>query len=446
MRSFALLLAGLLSLAACGESVPPPPNVVVVVIDTLRADDLPPYGGDLANAPFLAQLAAEGLVFENAWAASSWTAPATASIFTSRHPNEHGVVQGLLAKQPKGATKNELNRIPSELETLPEFMKSRGYATFAVTDNINIDAPMGFADGFDRFRYLEGFAESGARRLNEQLLEWKDEILGAEPFFLYLHYMDPHEPYERHDEWLPEGAPPVPEDRMTDRAAYRSEIRNVDENLRAIFDELQLGEETLVLVTADHGQEFLDHGRTGHKWTLYSELTHVPLIVRLGTDGPRGRSAANVGNIDLLPTLRQVLDAPPSDQDRGSSLMAYAESEDRGPRELYSMRTDMYGPRPRELRSIVLGRYKLIVNEDNGQQKLFDLEVDPGETKNLVIERPEVVRSLQAKLDAQRDRAARELLTESSDRRLDAAEIEQLKMLGYTGDDDEIAPSGPEDE
>lgn len=427
----------LLVLAACGaDPAPPRPDVIVVVIDTLRADELPPYGGARENAPFIAELAEQGLVFENAWSTSSWTAPATASIFTSQHPNEHGVNVGLMVRSPI-ADQLEVRRIPEAIETLPEFMRSRGYATFAVTDNINVDEPLGFSDGFDRFRYLKGFAESGARKLNEQVLAWRDEILSDErPYFLYLHYMDPHEPYRRHAEWMPEDAPPVPEDRLTDRAAYRSEIRHTDENIRAIFEALGVDDDTVVILTADHGQEFLDHGRTGHKWTLYSELTRVPLVARLGADGPRGRSKANVSNIDLLPTLRQVLDAPPSEADRGRSLLEAAAADRRGERELFAMRTDCYHPtRPRELRSIVKGPYKLILDEDSGKVQLYDLDADPAEQRDLSGARPAVVELLREALDAQADRARREGTRQAGDRDLSEEERRQLEALGYAGDD-----------
>lgn len=434
LRPFVALLVGL---AGCAAEPPPPrPDVIVVVIDTLRADELPPYGGAPENAPFLAELAAQGIVFENAWSTSSWTAPATASIFTSQHPNEHGVTVGLLIRSPI-ADQLEVSRIPEELETLPEFFKAHGYGTFAVTDNINVDEPLGFSDGFDRFRYLKGFAESGARKLNEQVLAWREEILTDErPYFLYLHYMDPHEPYKRHAEWMAEDAPPVPEDRLTDRDAYRSEIRHTDENIRAIFEALEVDEDTIVIVTADHGQEFHDHGRTGHKWTLYSELTRVPLIARLGPAGPTGVSRANVSNIDLLPTLRQVLDTPPAEGDRGVSLLAAAAMETRGERELFAMRTDCYHhSRPRELRSIVRGPYKLIVNEDSGAVELYDLDADPAESKDLAGDRPEVVRLLREALDEQDERARREGTRQAGGKELTEEERRQLEALGYAGDD-----------
>jgi len=434
----------LLPLAACSDADSKTlPNVIVVVIDTLRLDELPLYGGDPQNAPFISQLAEEGVVFENAWSTSSWTAPATASIFTSQHPNEHGVTAGIQLKSDikRRGMKVDLNRIPEELQTLPEFMKSEGYATFAVSDNINVDAAIGFAAGFDHFHYMKGFFQSGAVLLNEKMLSWRDEILGAERFFLYFHYMDPHEPYVRHEEWMDADAPP-PSNAMMDRAAYRSEIRNVDEALRRIFAALEIGDDTIVILTADHGQEFMDHGHTGHKWTLYSELTHVPLVLRVGANGPRGRTRANVSHVDILPTLRELLGAPPAAQDRGVSLLAALDEKVRGERKLFAMRTDTFSKEPREMRAIIRGKYKLIVNQDNGRKKLFDLDLDPGETKNLAGANSGLCEELLQLLDEQNERALRVGAAEFTERHLDAQAVRQLETLGYVGG----GPDDPEED
>jgi arylsulfatase A-like enzyme len=422
--------------AACSEvEANYSPNVVVIVIDTLRADDLPPYGGDAETAPFIAELASRSVVFQHAWSASSWTAPATASIFTSRHPNEHGVVNNLQLQSDikRHGVKHELNRIPSALETLPEFMQSRGYKTYGVSDNINVDAPIGFASGFDQFQRMEGFAKSGARRVTDQALSWKDEILAGGPFFLYLHYMDPHEPYERHTEWIAEGEPTV-EDREMDRAAYRSEIRNVDEKLREVFTKLNLDDNTIVIFTADHGQEFGEHGHTGHKFTLYSELTNVPLMLHVGDDGPTGRSMANVSNMDILPTLRDLLGAPVSGQDRGVSLLEVLDDQERGTRELHAMRTNTKGSVAHEMRSVVIEKYKLIINESTGHKRLYNLELDPGEQKNIAGKNKPLVKRLTDVIEAQKHQASLDQMSETGSHEINKAQAEILKTLGYTGE------------
>ena len=148
---------------------PARPNIVLVVIDTLRADHLPFYGYPKETAPFLSELAAQGVVFEKAYAASSWTSPATASIFTSLYPFQHGVTMGLLL-QKQLINKDQsikVNRIPKELTTLPEAFRINGYRTFGVSDNFNISEGQGFGQGFDR---LLGFSHRGGQFINEQIL------------------------------------------------------------------------------------------------------------------------------------------------------------------------------------------------------------------------------------------------------------------------------------
>lgn len=435
MKWSALLLLGCaLATPSCGGAEPAAsyPDVIVVVIDTLRAEDLPPYGAPLENAPFMDELARSGVVFENAWSASSWTAPATASIFTSRHPNEHGVTRGLLAQKNAGVI--ELNRIAGEVETLPSYFQGLGYRTFGVSANINIDEAMGFTRGFDRFRCLEEREGLDASNVQGVVAGWLEELRAARPYFLYLHFMDPHEPYRRHAQWVAQDEPPA-EHVTLDHAAYRSEIRNVDEHLRAIFAALEPGDDTIVIVTADHGQEFLEHGGVGHGFTLYSELTRVPLVLRVGDDGPRGRSSANVSNMDLLPTLRELLNTGAARGDRGRSLLEEVETAGRGSRPIFAMRTSHPVTGPTRLRSIVRGEHKLIHHQVTGERWLYDLEADPGERTNLAGERPGVVRELLELLDLQDEFAAKAAVLDSGQRELSAEEIEHLRALGYVGDE-----------
>jgi arylsulfatase A-like enzyme len=143
-------------------------NVVLIVIDTLRSDHLPFYGYKKNTAPFMSDLARQSVVFKNAFSASSWTSPATASIFTSLYPFQHGVLLGLMAILKANAEDPSIrvNRIPEEIETLPEVMKKNGFRTYGVSDNLNIGIKQGFTQGFDRF---ETFNYNGAPRVNDVL-------------------------------------------------------------------------------------------------------------------------------------------------------------------------------------------------------------------------------------------------------------------------------------
>ena len=176
-----------------------PPNVVVILIDTLRPDYLGIYGHEPETAPFLSRIAARSTVFTRAFSTSSWTAPSTASLFTSVYPHRHGVHTGFLAhKQQVEALKRdgeatiEVNRIADDLTTLPEFFRDQGYATFGMASNRNIGDEEGFTRGFDRF--FKAY-ELPAEVIYNEIESWKEEMEESRPYFLYLHLNDVHMPY-----------------------------------------------------------------------------------------------------------------------------------------------------------------------------------------------------------------------------------------------------------
>lgn len=384
---FALLgLAVLAGLAFCGDWWSAPwalhrrPNVVVIVIDTLRADHLPFHGYERNTASFLKSLADESLVFEKTWAPSSWTAPASASLFTSTYPGQHGVTAG--DRYYRGPEAEELpsrlNRIPAELETLGEMFRRRGYRTFGVSDNYFVSPECGFARGFDRFMH---FNDLSAARVNDTILRWKPDLEGSrKPYFLYVHYMDPHWPYTVHPEGYREGTPETFSVR-----AYDSEIGFVDQKIRELFDLLRLRDEAVVVVTADHGEEFQDHGGEGHRFQLYQELIHVPLLIRFPRDRytPR-RIPYPVSLVDLLPTLREVAGDQPARQDMGVNLMGLIRDGHFEIRPLFALRTKETADAILETKKAVLfGDRKYILTLPSGQEEFYDLMADPDETKNL---------------------------------------------------------------
>jgi len=401
-------LVGALAGGCSGSDVGERPNVVVVVIDTLRADRLPFYGHDRDTAPFLGELAERGVVFERAWSTSSWTAPSTASLFTGLYPLEHGVTQGLQVRRdtdgPGGSL--ELNRIPSAVETLPEAMARLGYRTFGIADNPNVARAVGFGDGFDQ---LETFHNKGSDAVNDELLAWSDEIVeGDGPWFVYLHYMDPHFPYldrapyyERPPGRKPRNYRTGPRDQALPflEAAYASEIRYCDERIREAFDLLGVDRETVVVVASDHGEELLQRSdQTQHGFKLFSELTRVPLVIVDPTrPARRARVSVNVSLVDVLPTLREILgdDSPPSTGAGRSLVASYADAspvdDDRA---VFAMRTRLGELGGGELRAVVVGTDKLIerdpdVNGRGGQRYLFDLENDWAELQDLSGTQPE---------------------------------------------------------
>ena len=340
--------------AACGAG-PPLPNIVIVLTDTLRADHLGVYGYPRETAPFLAELAGRSVVFERAFSTSSWTAPSTSSLFTSLYPNQHGVIEGFMMRrknnerlQEDGKETISLNRIPPGIATLPERLKSMGYATFGMASNPNIGAEIGFSRGFDEFR---ADSKASAGHFVDQVKAWKERIQGSAPYFLYLHFNDVHGPYqaraphyEKQKDWL--------EDR---RARYLSEIRYLDEHIREIHEALNLSEGTVLVVLSDHGEEFRDHGGLAHHTSLYIELNRVVMMVHSPSLGfePK-RVETNVSLIDVMPTLIDLASGEPVARAEGISLgpiLTNGEESDAltrrlGERTLFAHRVAREDPRP----------------------------------------------------------------------------------------------------
>lgn len=442
-------ILGLLSIALFGACAPAPsdPNVVVVVVDTLRADRLPFMGADEVQAPFLAELASRSVVFERCWSTSSWTAPSTASLFTGVYPNQHGVETGVHVTSKASKWENELrlHQLPRRMETLPEWLGTLGYRTFGVSDNPNISPRLGFERGFGQFTH---FDYAGAAKVNEALDGWIDEIRGSAPWFVYLHYMDPHFPYHRRDPWYTE--PKAFGVHSDPRARYDSEISYVDKHIREAFEALGVDENTVVIFVSDHGEEFGDHGGIQHKNQLFSELTWIPMFVyHPGVTPRRTRIDANVSILDVLPTLRTILEQDPSDRDEGTSLTEYYLKEQQpASRSLFAMRTHLdyqganahvIGRKPGESRvrkivkrAVVFDDYKYVFTEPNKKPKLFDLAEDPGEINNLAHKRPNIVKDMRARWEKFRDEA-RTWQGEAVEIDLTSEEMQAFNALGYTG-------------
>jgi arylsulfatase A-like enzyme len=405
-------------------------NVAVIVIDTLRADRLPFYGAEKNTAPFLASIAEESLVFDSAWSTSSWTGPAMASLFTSTYPNEHGVVSIIRVFRNKPVA-GQVNRISTELETLPVFMQGQGYRTFGISQNIHISGRLGFARGFDRFEFVPYRKGAGAPESLAVLRRWRDEVLSETPFFVYLHFMDPHFPYVRHMRWIePHEQPPA--NPREDLAAYDSEIRYVDEHLREVFDLLGLYRNALVIVTTDHGEEFREHGGLQHGFKLYNELIRIPLLMYFsGGDGPRGRVTSDVSNIDVLPTLRRLLGARDSEQDSGRPLVDSTGRPVTGDRTLFAMRTNLAKLSAPRKRSVMDGGFKLIASEPDGEVEIYALDDDPGETRNLVDAEPAQRERLAALLEEQEAAARGRRTGLIFEFQPTEEEVKMLEEIGY---------------
>ena len=451
----AALLTALLA-GGCGrtdETPARPPNLVLVVVDTLRRDHLGCYGSERDTSPRLDALAARGVRFERAYATAPWTIPSVVSILTGLYPSGHGV-------------KRITSQVPDEALTLAELLGRRGYATAASVSSALVGAKYRFDQGFDVFREdcagdNDFVSTPGVTRQARELL--RELSAGERPFFVFAHYFDPHYNYRRHegcdfaasragrlegDEDIKE-LRAIQEDLSAEELRflvdlYDEEVRFTDEGIGGVLEELDalgLEGETVVVVTADHGEEFLDHGWLGHTRTLYEEVMRVPLIAGGPGIGGAGRAVEEpVSLASLTPTLLELAGVDPGGQAfQAPSLADRLRSEGSGAAGPLFLEVDFVpGGRANEekrthKKAVLIGRYKLIRDDRSGEVELYDLERDPGELRDLASELPDLVEELRYRLEAQEE-FAREGSLGESERFIGAEELEELRKLGYAGD------------
>jgi arylsulfatase A-like enzyme len=451
-RSLASAVTAVALLTACGacssEPSEPPetpktperPNILLIVIDTLRADSLSCYGYDRQTSPFLDELAAEGVRFDSAYAPSSWTVPSVASMLTSTHVNQHGL--GKRFRGSDGVTSWAV--VPTDVPNLAQSLREGGYRTFGLVANLNLPAERGFGRGFDRYSCIGSVDVGPVRRA---LPSWLPEIEGTEePWFFWLHLFDPHGAYDGRAPWLdqfdPEweqarhmnGMPPprfsLNAKKFSERevavakACYDSEIRAADELIREVFEQLPAADAAFVLVTSDHGEEFLEHGGALHGRSLFNEQIRVPFIVRT----PDRRAAGTVVTeavslVDVLPTLLGAAGIEPPPGAVGLNLMRPDGAHVPEGREVFA--------ELRAFRAVISARWKLIATMGRADQdKLFDLRSDPGEQQDLAAAdagRMESKRELVARYEQEGRQAPPEQI------KIDRHTLEKLKGLGYIG-------------
>jgi choline-sulfatase len=424
------------------------PNVVVILIDTLRPDYLGFYGYKKETAKFLAEVSKQSLVFTRAFAASSWTAPSTASLFTSRYPHRHGVIEGFFAHRrhveqlrDKGKAEITLNSIPKEMPTLPEIFRSIGYETFGVAANVNIGSEMGFDRGFDRF---ERISQAPASEIYMWVKNYEEEIKSARPYFLYLHPNDVHMPYHKREPYY-EKQNDAREDL---RASYISEIGYVDEYIKRIYETLQPFDNTILLVISDHGEEFWEHGGTGHKAKMYRELTQVLMLLHAPFLRFKPRHITlNVSLIDVLPTLVEMVNGGSVQKAEGTSLVPLLKSDTSTKklenkllnRVLFAHRIEDANTSPErhwsednpELQHwAAIYRHWNLIEPWGSEKKLFDHKTDLMEQKNLFSEHLKLALRLLAELQEFKKQGLRKY-TEKKSANLDENMLRTLKSLGY---------------
>ena len=410
-----VLAAGLVGSSHTPAQSAAPPNLLLVTIDTLRADRLGSYGYRAARTPVLDGLAREGVRFSDATAHAPLTHPSHAAILTGRYPGSFQI------------RLNGMDPLPADAVTLAERLKGAGYRTGAVVASVVLDAAGGLAQGFDVY---DDEIERGGQAIvaTAELQRTGSEVTATarawiakqkSPWFLWVHYYDPHLPY----------TPPAVHLKAAPGSPYDAEIAYVDAELGALLKGVDRAS-TAIVVTADHGEALGEHGESDHGFFLYDATLHVPLIVAAPGLKPRV-VREQVRSIDIAPTMAAFAGAGwPVAVDGGEDLRVLLDGGAR--RDVPVSLAESWYPRLHfgwsELRSARVGEWKYIAAP---KPELYDLRTDAGETKNVAGDRGQVAGRLAA--DLQKVSSVFRRADAAPAPQPDAATVARLQALGYVG-------------
>lgn len=440
------------------SSTEPAPNVVLISLDTLRADHLGCYGYDRPTSPNIDAFAEEAVLFENAFASSSWTLSSHASLFTGTAPSTHGVTF-----QKTDGPRPHLDR---GFRTLAEIARENEYRTAAFTEGGYVHPDYGFGQGFEQYSAtFSSFNKSNTLRTFRAAADWMHGM-GDQPFFMFLHTYQIHTPYSPPAEYLerfptepgsrfperfdifprPQAENLTPEDKRQIVTLYDAEIAFTDEVVRAFLNTLKvsgLWEDTLVILFSDHGEEFWEHGDMTHGLTLHTEVIHVPLIVKLPGAEPRtGRVSDLVSLTDVYAT---VCDAMGWDYDASLDSRSFldvlrSDAEFEGRDYVYSelgYRPDVWtrlNPNPRSIAVRSLEESFIGVRGAE-REEFYLLADDPGELRDRISEFPGRAKTMRERIRRYLSAAVAKrdsiqffdpVMTELTDQL-----EEQLRALGY---------------
>ncbi|MBW2271915.1 MAG: sulfatase [Deltaproteobacteria bacterium] len=468
-------LLALLSLVAisCREEEEPRPSVLLVYIDTLRADHLASYGYPRETSPFFDRLAREGVRFTRAYAPSPWTYPSSASLMTGLYPATHGAIRpGKVRKRFKDMAPIKL---APEFTTMAEVLEGAGIRTALFAANAYLG--FGVQQGFGTYE----FTSAKAAEQSDYVIRWLQGLGADERFMLVAHYIDVHAPnapplndvsefYEGEGELneaearyygrmqkqfgdgAPEALPGFEIFRRNRLALYDASIRHVDREVERIWDtlaELGRSEDTLVILTADHGEAFWEHAALekareeyprdrhgmGHGHSFFEELVRIPLILRHPSFHGGDTIPVKVSLVDLRPTVLDFMGVDDPSPVEGHSLLPWMRGVP-APKRPLLFDAVAYG---RNKSAILYGGRKLVVSE-GAPPLLFNLREDPGESRDLAAEDSATLERLRVEL-AERLERSRELgerirrgaALETGE--LSAEQRESLKALGYLEED-----------
>ena len=435
----------------------------MVVADTLRADVMSPWGDStnelpLANTPVLERWENNAIVFDDAVTSSSWTRPSVASLLASLRPSEHGVM-------------SKTSRLSPDTLTFPEWLQQHGVTTGAVVTNYNLEPRFGFNQGFDYYDYLApkrifGAPEGSLRLAGYNIIrkfilkfkpsildpdhfyrsgkmvvdlgmDWMETVPKDQPAFLWLHLMEPHDPYFGYDGSMHARASnPNPDLSVSNafRKAYLDQVEDVDRVLGLLETELErlnMSASTTVIFTSDHGEEFGEHGGFFHGTTLYEEQIHVPLLFYHPAFRPEHRSDV-ARLIDLAPTICETFGHGRSPLWKGRHLFG----TDQAPDYVWALQ-DHQGNKLQAIRETTGKSRKLILANPNNprglqEQELYELALDPLETTS--IEDQESVQALTQTLEdilGGREAAQEQLAAPKDEAPLSDEDRAALEAIGY---------------
>lgn len=454
-------------------------NVLLIVADTLRADHVSAYGYSRSTTPAIDRLAKEGALYERAFSTSPWTTPSHASMFTGQYPTRNGVDGRNIYLNPAA-------------DTLAAYLARHGFQTAGFINNVYIRRQTGIGRGFQQYEefwgrnevaslplllelirdHLRPRQDTGAAETRHSVEQWlSHDWNSSHPFFLFVHFMEPHAPYGEPSkyisEYLPAGitaehalkvnqdpelyvcgkVPMKPLDFASLNALYDNDIRYMDTQIDALLSSFRargLMDNTLVIFVSDHGEHFGDHGLMSHELSVYDELIHVPMILRHPATIRAGTRISNiVQTADLFPSILRFLNLPLSEIDlQGLSLLPESNERSRVPFAFVEYNNaraadkiaqrckGVSDPRFRQ-KTLKVARsadLKLIYGDD-GTRELYNVKNDPAESHNLYVQAPREAQILQAVLNrwSASFQASRFFRKEDISREA----LEELRSLGY---------------
>lgn len=431
------------------------PPVIIVIFDTLPAGHVSCYGYSRSTTPHIDWLAEDGIRFEHAIAPAPWTLPSIASILTGTFPSRHSAGFHL---DPPTVSDRRLAPLRPEMVTLPSLFQEKGYQTAGIFNNPFTHPGYGLDKGFDTYNYVGGdnLLIRRATEVVNNAVEWI-ELHKKKPFFIVVHFFDPHLaydpplhfampyisdykgrvkiPFSPHPKDIRSGKIPLSdEDKKFVIGLYDGEVTATDFELGrfiAYLKENGIYDKALIVLTADHGEEFWERGSFEHGHSLHREVVEVPLIIKFpGIESPGQVVGEYVSLVDIFPTIAEFMGWPLPFSLDGISLYPRGGRLRVLPHTVVTENTH-YGP---QQQAFYDDGFKLIVNRETGKMQVYDLKNDPSEQKDMLgkIDLPDSVKSQVQKMAKDLEEAMKNQVPEAA--KIDAETLEKLKSLGYISD------------